>query len=44
MRAESTGFDRLEIFERALAFMAGYGIKAFLIVQDLRFASARHAI
>lgn len=35
MMDEFTALGRLEIFERALAFMAGYGIKAFLIVQDL---------
>lgn len=32
---EFTSIGKLEIFERSLAFMAGYGIKAFLIVQDL---------
>ncbi|WP_245644183.1 type IV secretory system conjugative DNA transfer family protein, partial [Magnetospirillum moscoviense] len=35
MLDEFTSVGKLEIFERALAFMAGYGIKAFLIVQDL---------
>ncbi|CAA7619300.1 type IV secretory system conjugative DNA transfer family protein [Magnetospirillum sp. UT-4] len=35
MLDEFTSIGKLEIFERALAFMAGYGIKAFLIVQDL---------
>jgi len=32
---EFTSIGKLEIFEKALAFMAGYGIKAFLIVQDI---------
>lgn len=32
---EFTAIGKLEIFERSLAFMAGYGIKAFLIIQDL---------
>jgi type IV secretion system protein VirD4 len=32
---EFPSLGRLEIFERALAFMAGYGVKAYLIVQDL---------
>jgi type IV secretion system protein VirD4 len=31
---EFTAIGKLEIFERALAFMAGYGLKAFVIVQD----------
>lgn len=35
MLDEFTSIGKLEIFERALAFMAGYGLKAFLIVQDL---------
>jgi type IV secretion system protein VirD4 len=35
MLDEFTSIGRLEIFEQALAFMAGYGLKAFLIVQDL---------
>lgn len=32
---EFTSIGKLEIFERSLAFMAGYGIKAFLIIQDI---------
>ncbi|SOD98574.1 type IV secretory system conjugative DNA transfer family protein [Caenispirillum bisanense] len=32
---EFTSIGKLEIVEKALAYMAGYGIKAFLIVQDL---------
>jgi type IV secretion system protein VirD4 len=32
---EFTAIGKLEIFERALAFMAGYGLKAFVIVQDI---------
>ena len=35
MLDEFTSIGKLEIFEKALAFMAGYGIKAFIIVQDL---------
>ena len=34
MLDEFTSIGKLEIFERALAFMAGYGLKAFIIVQD----------
>ena len=36
MLDEFTSIGKLEIFERALAFMAGYGLKAFIIIQDLR--------
>lgn len=35
MLDEFTAIGKLEIFERALAFMAGYGLKAFIIVQDM---------
>nr|CAM74313.1 Conjugal transfer protein [Magnetospirillum gryphiswaldense MSR-1] len=35
MLDEFTSIGKLEIFERSLAFMAGYGLKAFLIIQDL---------
>lgn len=35
MLDEFTSIGKLEIFEKALAYMAGYGIKAFIIVQDL---------
>ncbi|GAB6053096.1 conjugal transfer protein TraG [Magnetospira thiophila] len=35
MLDEFTSIGKLEIFERALAFMAGYGLKAFIIVQDM---------
>ncbi|MGE4278202.1 MAG: type IV secretory system conjugative DNA transfer family protein [Magnetospirillum sp.] len=35
MLDEFTSLGKLEIFERALAFMAGYGLKAFIIIQDL---------
>lgn len=35
MLDEFTSIGKLEIFERALAFMAGYGLKAFIIVQDI---------
>ncbi|MEW5728055.1 MAG: type IV secretory system conjugative DNA transfer family protein [Pseudomonadota bacterium] len=35
MLDEFTSIGKLEIFERALAFMAGYGLKAFLIIQDI---------
>ncbi len=36
MLDEFTSIGKLEIFERSLAFMAGYGLKSFLIVQDLK--------
>ncbi|MBC7953620.1 MAG: type IV secretory system conjugative DNA transfer family protein [Rhodospirillaceae bacterium] len=32
---EFTSVKKLEIFEQSMAYMGGYGIKAFLIVQDL---------
>ena len=32
---EFTALGKVEILERALAYLAGYGVKAFLIVQDL---------
>ena len=35
MLDEFPALGRLDFFERALAFMAGYGIKAFLIAQSL---------
>jgi len=35
MLDEFTSIGKLEIFEKALAYMAGYGLKAFIIVQDL---------
>jgi type IV secretion system protein VirD4 len=35
MLDEFTSIGKLEIFQQALAFMAGYGIKSFIIVQDL---------
>uniref|UniRef100_UPI00260D3D6B type IV secretory system conjugative DNA transfer family protein n=1 Tax=uncultured Kiloniella sp. TaxID=1133091 RepID=UPI00260D3D6B len=35
MLDEFTSIGKLEIFERSLAFMAGYGLKAYIIVQDL---------
>ncbi|CTQ63456.1 Conjugal transfer protein TraG [Roseibium album] len=35
MLDEFTSVGKLEIFEKAVAFMAGYGLKAFVIVQDL---------
>lgn len=35
MLDEFTSIGKLEIFERALAFMAGYGLKCFIVVQDL---------
>lgn len=35
MLDEFTSIGKLEIFEKALAFMAGYGLKAFIIIQDL---------
>jgi len=34
MLDEFTSIGKLEIFEKALAFMAGYGLKAFIYVQD----------
>ncbi|MDR3249463.1 MAG: type IV secretory system conjugative DNA transfer family protein [Mycoplasmataceae bacterium] len=36
MLDEFTSIGKLEIFERSLAFMAGYGLKAVLIVQNLK--------
>jgi len=35
MLDEFTSLGKLEIMEKALAFMAGYGVKAYIIVQDL---------
>src|SRR3546814_8094350 len=35
MLDEFTSVGKLEIFEDSLAYMAGYGLKAFIIVQDL---------
>lgn len=35
MMDEFTSLGRLEIFERSLAFMGGFGLKAYFIVQDL---------
>lgn len=35
MLDEFTSLGKLEIMQRALAFMAGYGVKAYIIVQDL---------
>lgn len=35
MLDEFSSLGKLEIFQEALAFMAGYGLKVFLIVQDL---------
>ncbi|WP_341702094.1 type IV secretory system conjugative DNA transfer family protein [Ferrovibrio sp.] len=35
MLDEFTALGKIEIFEEALAFMAGYGLKAFIIVQDM---------
>lgn len=35
MLDEFASFGKLEIFEEALAYIAGYGIKAYLIVQDV---------
>ena len=35
MLDEFTSIGKLEIFEKALAFMAGYGLKCCIIVQDL---------
>lgn len=32
---EFTAIGKLEIFDRSLGFMGGYGLKAYLIVQDL---------
>lgn len=32
---EFTSIGKLEIFDRSLGFMGGYGLKAYLIVQDL---------
>lgn len=35
MLDEFPSFGKLEVFEEALAYVAGYGIKAYLIVQDV---------
>lgn len=35
MLDEFTSIGKLEIFEKSLAFMAGYGLKAFIIIQDI---------
>lgn len=35
MLDEFTAVGKLEIFQEALAYMAGYGIKAFIIIQDM---------
>ena len=35
MLDEFTSLGKLEIMQKALAFMAGYGVKAYIIVQDL---------
>ena len=35
MMDEFTSIGKMEIFQKGLAFMAGYGLKAYLIVQDL---------
>jgi type IV secretion system protein VirD4 len=35
MMDEFTSLGRLEIFERSLAFMGGFGLKGYFIVQDL---------
>jgi len=35
MLDEFPSFGKLEVFQEALAFIAGYGIKAYLIMQDL---------
>lgn len=35
MLDEFPSFGKLEIFQEALAFIAGYGIKAYLIMQDI---------
>jgi type IV secretion system protein VirD4 len=35
MLDEFPSFGRLEVFQEALAFIAGYGIKAYLIMQDI---------
>ncbi|WP_119309766.1 type IV secretory system conjugative DNA transfer family protein [Cohaesibacter haloalkalitolerans] len=35
MLDEFTSVGKLEIFEKSIAFMGGYGLKAFIIVQDL---------
>ena len=40
MLDEFTSLGRLAIVERAISYMAGYGIKGYFIVQDLRQLSA----
>jgi type IV secretion system protein VirD4 len=39
---EFTSLGRLPIFEESLAFMAGYGIKAYLIIQDISQLNAAY--
>jgi type IV secretion system protein VirD4 len=35
MLDEFTSLGRLGIFQESLAFMGGYGIKAYIIIQDI---------
>ena len=42
MLDEFTSLGRLAIVERAISYMAGYGIKGYFIVQDLRQLSAAY--
>lgn len=42
MLDEFPALGRLDFFESQLAFMAGYGLKAFLIAQSLNWSRAAH--
>jgi len=43
MLDEFPSFGRLEVFQEALAFLAGYGIKAYLIMQDISQLQAAYS-
>jgi type IV secretion system protein VirD4 len=44
MLDEFPSFGRLEVFQEALAFIAGYGIKAYLIMQDITQLHAAYTV
>jgi type IV secretion system protein VirD4 len=44
MLDEFPSFGKLEVFQEALAFIAGYGIKAYLIMQDIRQLEAAYGV
>jgi hypothetical protein len=37
---EFPSLKRMEVFADALSYMAGYGLKAYLVTQDIRVGSA----